>query len=57
MAGADEVNMGSDGVVLEMKDSARTKMKESEEEFVSKAHSTSNNDEDNALSIHTVHTN
>ncbi len=38
MAGTDELNMGSDGVVLEMKESAHTKIKESEEEFVSKAH-------------------
>ncbi len=57
MAGADELNMGSDGVVLEKKESAHTKMKESKEEFVSKAHITANNDEDNALLMRTVHAN
>ncbi len=57
MAGADDMNMGSYGVVLEIKESAHTKMKESDEEFVSKAHSTANDNEDNALSMLTVHEN
>ena len=54
MSGADEVNMGANGIVLNMKESSRSKMKETEEEHVSSAHSTKHDDNDNALSMHAV---
>jgi len=57
MDGAEEVNMGTDGVILDMKESGCIKMKESEDEYVSKAHSTANNDGDNSLAMRTVHAN
>ena len=52
-----EVNMGREGAVLEMKESTHDKMKETEEEFVSNAHRTDNDETDNFLPTHTVHTN
>ena len=57
MNGEKEVNMGTDGVILHMKESGRTKMKESEDEYVSKAHSTAYDDGDNSLAMRTVHAN
>ena len=57
MNGAEEVNMGSDGVVLNMKESSRSKMKETEDEHVSNAHSTKQDDDDNTLPMRTVHAN
>jgi hypothetical protein len=56
MNGADEVNVGADGVVLNMKESARSKMKESEDEYVSRVHATEQHEQD-ALPMHTVHAN
>ena len=38
MDGKEELNMGRDGIVLNMKESLRSRMKESEEEHVSNAH-------------------
>ena len=57
MNGAEEVNMGSDGIVLNMKESSRSKMKETEDEHVSNAHSTKQDDDDDTLPMRTVHAN
>ena len=57
MEGAEEVNMGTDGVVMKMKESTRSKMKEAEDEYVSKAHSTADDDGDDTLAMRTVHAN
>jgi len=57
MNGAEEVNMGSDGIVLNMKESLRSKMKETEDEHVSNAHSTKQDVDDNTLPMRTVHAN
>ena len=57
MDGEEKVNMGTDGVILHMKESRRTKMKESKDEYVSKAHSTAYDDGDNSLAMRTVHAN
>ena len=40
-----------------MKESGRTKIKESEDEYVSKAYSTACDDGDNSLAMRTVHAN
>ena len=56
MDGADEVNVGTDGIVLGMKETATSRMKESEEEHVSKAHST-DIDGDDVMPMRTVHAN
>ena len=56
MKGRDEVNICSDGIILEMKESSRTTMKENEEEYVSRAHYTEEDDGD-AMVIKTVHAN
>jgi len=39
MNGADEVNMGTDGVVLKMKETPKSQLKETEDEHVSNIHS------------------
>ena len=57
MNGAEEVNMGSDGIVLNMKETARSKMKETEDEHVSNVHSTKHNVDDDTLPMRTVHAN
>ena len=57
MNGAEEVNMGSDRIVLNMKESLRSKKKEVEDEHVSNAHSTKKDDDDNTLPMRTVHAN
>jgi len=57
MNGAEEINMGSDGVVLNMKESSISKMKETEDEHVSNAHSTKQDDDDDTLPMRTVHAN
>ena len=57
MNGAEEVNMGLDVIVLNMKESSRSKMKETEDEHVSNAHSTKQDKDDNTLPMHTVHAN
>ena len=57
MNGVEEVNMGSDGIVLNMKESSRSKMKETEDEHVSNAHSTKQDDHDDTLPMRTVHAN
>ncbi len=51
MNGAKKVNMGSDGIVLNMKESLRSKMKETEVEHVSNAHSIKQDDNDDTFSI------
>ena len=40
MNGADEVNMGTNGVVLKMKENPRSRLQETEDEHVSNVHST-----------------
>jgi hypothetical protein len=57
MNGVEEVNMGSDGIVLNMKESSRSKMKETEDEHVSNVHSTKQDVDDDTLPMRTVHTN
>ena len=57
MNGAEEVNMGSDGIVLNMKESARSKMKETEDEHVSNVHNTKQDVDDDTLPMRTVHAN
>ena len=57
MNGAEEVNMGSDGIVLNMKETARSKMKETEDEHVSNVHSTKQDVDDGTLPMRTVHAN
>ena len=57
MNGTEEVNMGSNGVILNMKESARSKMKETKDEHVSNVHSTKQDVDDNTLPMHTVHAN
>ncbi len=62
MNGAKEVNMGMDGVVLEMKETSKSQQKETEDEHVSNVHSANathekDDDEDLALPMQTVHAN
>ncbi len=57
MNGTRDVNMGTDGIDLNMKESSRSKMKETEDEHVSNAHSTKQDDDDDVLLICTAHTN
>ena len=57
MNGAEEVNMGSNGVILNMKESARSKMKETKDDHVSNVHSTKQDVDDDTLPMHTVHAN
>ena len=57
MKGAEEVNMGIDGIVLNMKQSSRWKMKESEEEHVTTAHSSAIDRNEDTLPMRTVHAN
>ncbi len=57
MNGAEEVNMGSDSIILNMKESSRSKMKETEDEHVSNAHSTKQDDDENTVPMCTVHAN
>ena len=57
MNSAEEVNMGLDGVVLNMKESARSKMKETEDEHVSNVNSTKQDVDDDTLPMFTVHAN
>ena len=57
MNSAEEVNMGSEDVVLNMKESARSKMKETEDEHVSNVHSTEQDVDDDTLPMRTVHAN
>ena len=47
----------SDGIVLNMKESSRSKMKDTEDEHVSNAHSTKQDDDDDTLPMRTVHAN
>jgi len=46
MNGADEVNMGTDGVVLKMKENPKSQLKETEDEHVSNIHSARMNPKD-----------
>ena len=57
MNGAEEFNMGSEGIVLNMKESSRSKMKETKDEHVSNTHSTKQDEDDDTLSMRTVHAN
>ena len=62
MNGAKEVNMGVDSVVLEIKETSKSQLKETEDEHVSNvynANSTHKNDNDKglALPMQTVHAN
>ena len=57
MNGAEEVNMGSDVAVLNIKESARSEMKETEDEHVSNEHSTEQDVDDDTLPMRTIHAN
>ncbi len=57
MNGAEEVNISSDGIVLNIKKISRSKMKETEDKHVSNAHSTKQDNNDSALQMRTVHAN
>ena len=54
MNGAEEVNMGLDGIVLNMKESSRSKMKKTKDEHVSNAHSTKQDKGDDTLPMRTA---
>ena len=49
--------MVSDGIVLNMKESSRSKMKDTEDEHVSNVHSTKQDVDDDTLPMRTVHAN
>ena len=57
MNSAEEVNMGINDIVLNMKESSRSKMKETENAHESNAHSTKQDNNDNLLLMCTVHAN
>ena len=57
MNGAKEVNMGLDGIVLNMMESTRSKIKETKDGHVSNVHSTKQDGHIDRLPMHTVHTN
>ena len=57
MNGAEEVNMGLDGIVLNIKESLRSKLKETEDEHVSNAHRTKQDEDDDTLPMRTMHAN
>ena len=70
MNGADEVNMGTNGVVLKMRENPKSQLKETEDEHVSNIHSArmnhkdlgnggNDNDDDNddVLPVRTAHAN
>ena len=57
MNGTEEVNIKSNGVILNMKESARSKMKETKDEHVSNVHSTKQDIDDDTLPMRTVHAN
>ena len=70
MNGADEVNMGTDGVVLKMKENPKSQLKETEDEHVSNIHSAwmnhkdldnggndDDDDDDDIFPMRTAHTN
>ena len=58
MNGADEANVASDGIVLNMKETTRSNLKETEDEHVSNVHcATQDVDDDGALPMRTVHAN
>ena len=57
MNSAEEVNMESDDIVLKMKESSRSKMKETENEHVSNAHSTKQDKDTDTLPMRTMHAN
>ena len=70
MNGVDEVNMGTDGVLLKMKENPKSQLNETEDEHVSNVHSARMNnkdldndghdedeDEDDVLPMCTVHAN
>ena len=57
MDGKEEVNLGTEGVNLDIKCTARSKKENEEEEYVSKSHETETNDDDGCFPVHTVHAN
>ena len=62
MNGVEEFNMDMDGVALQMKETSKSQLKETEADHVSNVHSAdipheNNNDRDLALPMQTVHAN
>ena len=62
MNGAEEVNMAMDGVLLKMKETSKSQLKETEADHVSNVHSAdipqeNDNDRDLALPMQTTHAN
>ena len=58
MNGADEANVASDGIVLTMKETTRSNLKETEDEHVSSAHrATQDTGDGGVLPVRTVHAN
>ena len=57
MDGKEEVNLGTEGVNLDIKCTSHSKKENKEEEYVSKSHETETNDNDGDFPVHTVHAN
>ena len=57
MKGKEEVNVGTEGVELDIKCTPRSKKENEEEEYVSKAHNTEPDDVDEDLPVQTLHAN
>ena len=57
MEGKEEVNVGMEGLELNIKDTPRSKKQDEEEEYVSKSHCTEQDVQDENLTMRTVHAN
>ena len=57
MKGKEEVNVGTEGVELDIICTQRPKKENEEEEYVSKAHNTEQDDVDEDLPVQTIHAN
>ena len=57
MGGKEKVNLGTEGVNLDIKCTLRSNKENKEEEYVSKSHETETNDNDGNFPVHTVHAN
>ena len=57
MDGKEEVNLGTEGVNLDIRCTSRSKKENEEEEYVSKSHETEMNDVNDDFQVHTVHAN
>ena len=57
MKGKEEVNLGTQGVNLDIKSTPRSTKENEEEEYVSKSHDTEQGDDDGDFPVHTLHAN